>query len=176
MLTLCERRGLWIKPARDCRHCHWYECEQHPRHIFWPAIKLILSKCPTMRRFRPDCKGKKIEWDGRQEHCARFRAMQGGKYGEHPCVHCALDRPCQHRGEPGESLLEWRGASKKRSHGDRYCITKTGKRFKVRIRCGGRQITVGTYGTIAEAKVARDEAILKSYHERADNEQHDTDA
>ena len=98
MMEKCERRGLWIRPEKDCRRCALYECERHPRHIFWPSVKCILAKCKTMRRYRPDCKGKKKPWDGTQQHCARFNALSKGKPGyEDPCDNCTLNRPCQSR-------------------------------------------------------------------------------
>lgn len=99
-LTFCGIRRLWIRPARDCKRCAWFECLHHPRHMLWPAVKRVLENDITMRRFRTDCKGKKKTWDGKQKHCARFNALQGGKRGEHPCVNCVLDRPCKHRGGP----------------------------------------------------------------------------
>lgn len=166
-MTKCERRGLWIRPNLDCGRCHWYECEQHPDHSAWPAIKRILAECPTMRRSRLDCRGKKIEWDGTQKHCARFNAFGKGKSGhEDPCVNCTLRRPCEHRkGEPLATMRTHQGRAD--CNGDHY-ITETGKRFKVRIRQNGKQITVGTYGTVEEARTARDAALLKSYQKNAD--------
>lgn len=172
-LTKCELRGLWIRPARDCRHCAWYECEQHPKHVMWPAIQRVLVRCNTMRRYRPDCKGKKKKpWDGTQEHCARFNAKQGGKYGEHPCANCTLDRPCEHRGERGRWLVEC--AQREKTEQDRETrnanryITKVGKRFRVRYIRDGRRVTVGTYGTVEEARIARDVAFVKLDREIAD--------
>jgi hypothetical protein len=96
----CEQRDLWIRPDRDCRQCALYECEQHPQHVYWPVVKRILAKCNTMRRYRPDCKGKAKVWDETQKHCARFNVLGKGKSGyEDPCANCTLDRPCEHRGQ-----------------------------------------------------------------------------
>lgn len=173
MLTFCERRKLWLRPARDCKHCAWYECEQHPKHNMWPVMQRILAKCITMRRSRPDCRGKKKAWDGKREHCARYNAMQWGRYSEDPCVNCSLDRPCKHRGESGQWLADESRKEKKpvgglNLDGDHY-ITRVGKRFRVRIQIAGRQTTVGTYRTIKEARDARDAALLKSYVASADD-------
>lgn len=165
---VCIRRGLFIRPERDCRHCVWYECGMHPRHIYWPAIRTTLTKCTTRKRSRPDCKGKKKVWDGTQKHCARFNTLQKGKYGEHPCMNCTLNRPCKFRGEHGQWLLD------RYTKEERRCIVRTGNRFRVRIQDNGRQINVGAYGTIEEARVARDSAELKRDGENADRGEHDT--
>lgn len=163
-LIFCERRGLWIRPALDCKHCAWYECEQHPKHNKWTVVQRILAKCPTNKRAgRPDLKGKKKVWDGKREHCMRYNWRKGNPGYDDPCENCTLTRPCEHRGEQGALLGKKvrKKQKQKRWEDGMYYITKDRNRFVVRIQIGGKQTTIGRYGTPEEAKVARDAALLK---------------
>lgn len=162
-LTMCERRGLWIRPGLDCRHCAWYECEKHPAHVLWPKVQKVLSQCPTRKRSRPDCKGKKKVWDGKQEYCMRHNWRKGNPgYGD-ACENCTLTRPCKYRGEQGAWLGKKvrKKQKQKRWEDGMYYITKDRNRFVVRLQINGKQTTIGRYDTPEEAKTARDAALLK---------------
>ena len=107
----CERRGLYIRPSRDCRYCHWYECDGHPYSVDKITLDIILSGCPTHKKLKKSSRGRTdpVEWDGLRTTCRRWRWWKGNRPDVDPnqaCEECTLPRPCDHRGEAGQFYID----------------------------------------------------------------------